>query len=93
MSHHTGANYQTDKLEAIIIRFAKEELQYLTDQPIEEIEEYFEARKISTEEKKENLKKLFVMAWDSLLITRVSKLLKQHLLSVSISPSSLFSAS
>ncbi len=45
VSHHTGANFQTDKLESIIIRFAKEELAYLTDQPLEEGEAYFDAKK------------------------------------------------
>ena len=35
VSHHTGANYQTDKLEAIIIRFAKEELANVMGQPLE----------------------------------------------------------
>ncbi|MBN1695947.1 MAG: VWA domain-containing protein [Spirochaetales bacterium] len=67
VSHHTGANYQTDKLETIIIRFAKEELSYLTDQPLEEGEEYFEAVKIKDEEKEETLKKLFDMAISQLI--------------------------
>ena len=43
VSHHTGANFQTDKLETIIIRFAKEELAHLTDQPLDEGEDYFQA--------------------------------------------------
>lgn len=59
VSHHTGANYQTDRLEAIIIRFAKEELSHLTDQPLEEGEEFFEAVKIDEEEREETLRKLF----------------------------------
>jgi hypothetical protein len=59
VSHHTGANYQTDKLEAIIIRLAKEELSHLTDQPLEEGEEYFEAVKVEEEKREETLKKLF----------------------------------
>ena len=67
VSHHTGANYQTDKLETIIIRFAKEELQHLTDQPLEEIEEYFEARRIGEEEKEETLGTLFGMALSQLI--------------------------
>jgi Mg-chelatase subunit ChlD len=59
VSHHTGANYQTDKLESIIIRIAKEELSHLTDQPLEEGEEYFEAVKVEAEEKEETLGMLF----------------------------------
>jgi hypothetical protein len=67
VSHHTGANYQTDKLEAIIIRFAKEELSHLTDQPLEEEQEYFEANKIPEEEREETLAKLFAMAVSQLV--------------------------
>ncbi len=67
VSHHTGANYQTDKLEAIIIRFTKEELKYVTDQPIEEEEDYFKAVKLSDEGREETLKKLFEMAISQLI--------------------------
>ncbi len=66
VSHHTGSNYQTDKLEAIIIRFAKEELSYLTDEPIETDDPYFQAVKIAGEEREETLNKLFRMALDQL---------------------------
>ena len=66
MSHHTGSNFQTDKLEAIIIRFAKEELSHLTDEPITFEEPYFEAHKIPTEEREETLEKLFSMALSQL---------------------------
>jgi Mg-chelatase subunit ChlD len=66
VSHHTGANYQTDKLEAIIIRFAKEELSYLADQPLDEDDPYFQALKIAGEEREETLAKLFAMAVDQL---------------------------
>jgi Mg-chelatase subunit ChlD len=67
VSHHTGANYQTDKLEAIIIRFAKEELAHLTDQPVDQEEDYFQAQKIDDEEREETLKKLFEMALSQLV--------------------------
>jgi Mg-chelatase subunit ChlD len=67
VSHHTGANYQTDKLEAIIIRFAKEELSYVSDQPIEEEQEYFTANKIGEEQREETLNKLFSMAISQLI--------------------------
>jgi len=59
VSHHTGANYETDKLEAIIIRFAKEELSHLTDEPLEEGQDYYQAVKIAGETKEETLAKLF----------------------------------
>ena len=59
MSHHTGANFQTDKLEAIIIKLAKEELSYLTGQPAAAEEDYFEAVKVNDEEKAVTLSKLF----------------------------------
>jgi hypothetical protein len=67
VSHHTGANYQTDKLEAIIIRFAKEELSYISDQPVEKEEEYFTADKIGGELREETLGKLFSMAISQLI--------------------------
>ncbi|MGQ9842576.1 MAG: VWA domain-containing protein, partial [Spirochaetota bacterium] len=62
VSHHTGANFQTDKLESIIIRFAKEELAYLTNQPLEEGDAYFDAKKVEDETNEETLQKLFDMA-------------------------------
>ena len=67
VSHHTGANYQTDKLEAIIIRFAREELSHLTDQPVDQEEDYFQAQKLADEEREETLKKLFEMALSQLV--------------------------
>jgi Mg-chelatase subunit ChlD len=67
VSHHTGENYQTDKLEAIIIRLAKEELAYVTDQPIEAEEEYFAARPVSDEAREQTLNKLFGMAVGQLI--------------------------
>ncbi len=62
VSHHTGANYQADKLESIIIRFAKEELSYLTDQPLDEDQGYFDAKKVEDETNEQTLQKLFDMA-------------------------------
>jgi len=59
VSHHTGSNFQTDKLEAIIIRFVKEEVSNLSDAPLEADEEYFSARKIDDETRDQTLDKLF----------------------------------
>jgi len=67
VSHHVGTNYQTDKLEAIVIQIAREELSYLTDQPVTAEEEYFAAVKIKEEEKAETLQKLFDMAFNQLV--------------------------
>lgn len=67
VSHHTGSNFQTDKLEAIIIRFAKEELSNLTDEPIEDGDAYFIANKIDDEEREETLDTLFGMALEQLV--------------------------
>lgn len=62
VSHHTGTNFQSEKLESIIIRFAKQELSYLSEQPIEEALPYFRARKIKGEKKEATLRKLFSRA-------------------------------
>lgn len=67
VSHHTGANYQVDKLEAVIIRIAKEEISHLTDQPLSESENYFQAMKIDRESSEDTLKKLFNRAMAQLV--------------------------
>ncbi len=67
VSHHTGANFRTDKLEAVIIRFAKQELSYQSEQPIAEAESYFKADKISEEQKEETLRKLFNQTLNELI--------------------------
>jgi TolB-like protein len=67
VSHHTGANFRTDKLETIIIRFAKEELAFLTNQPLQESEDYFQANRVANESKGDTLGKLFEMALGQLV--------------------------
>lgn len=62
VSHHTGANFQTDKLESIIIRLTKEELAHLSDTPLDSGESYIQATKIEDEQNEETLRKLFDMA-------------------------------
>jgi TolB-like protein len=49
-------------LESIIIHFAKEELGFLTDQPIAEDDAYFKAVKLPDEAREETLRKLFDMS-------------------------------
>lgn len=66
VSHHTGSNFQTDKLEAIIIRFAKEELSHLSDIEVLEDEHFIQASKVDFEEKEETVEKLFTAAIDEL---------------------------
>ncbi|MBC8194079.1 MAG: carboxypeptidase-like regulatory domain-containing protein [Candidatus Marinimicrobia bacterium] len=67
VSHHTGSNYQTDKLEAIIMRLAKEEISNFTDDPLEMDEGYFEAEKVDHESREETLSKLFKEAISNLI--------------------------
>lgn len=68
VSHHTGANYQTDKLEAIIIRFAKEELNHLMLNPMDMSQEsFFQATRIDAEQGEDTLKKLFDQAIEQLV--------------------------
>ncbi len=62
VSHHTGENFQTDKLEAIVIRKVKEELHNYFGKPLSGGDEYLQATKIDEEEKKVTLEKLFGMA-------------------------------
>jgi hypothetical protein len=62
VSHHTGSNFQTDKLEAIIIRFVKEDVSNLSDVPLVVDEDYFSATKVRDESRDETLDKLFAEA-------------------------------
>ncbi|HOJ49785.1 MAG TPA: VWA domain-containing protein [Spirochaetota bacterium] len=59
VSHHTGENFTTDKLESIIIGLVKEELSYLVEGKIEIRDEYFKATKKEGIKKEEILKELF----------------------------------
>lgn len=66
VSHHTGANFQTDKLEAIIIRFVKEEVAHFGGDRLEGADDYYSARPIDEESREETLAKLFREAMGSL---------------------------
>ncbi len=59
VSHHTGTNFNSENLEAIIIRFAKEELAHVSDMAIENDLPWFEAQKIKDEDKQKTLSSLF----------------------------------
>ena len=59
VSHHTGENFTTDKLESIIIGLVKEELSNLVEGKIETRDEYFFASQKPELEKDKILKKLF----------------------------------
>ncbi|MBN2708547.1 MAG: carboxypeptidase regulatory-like domain-containing protein [Calditrichaceae bacterium] len=67
VSHHTGSNYQTDKLEAIVIQFAKEDLADYLDKPVESEADYFLAKKVDYEKNEETLKILFDKALSQLI--------------------------
>lgn len=82
VSHHTGDNYITDKLEAIIIQFAREELSNLMDIPQAVDEEYFTATKIETEKNDETLTKLFDNALSQLIDYSCIKLPNKTILGV-----------
>lgn len=62
VSHHTGENFATDKLEAIIIRFVKDEVAFLSDTPPVIDQSYFTAEKIDSETRDATLDKLFAEA-------------------------------
>jgi len=66
VSHHTGSNFQTDKLEAIIIRFVKEDVAMLSDVPLAVDEDYFSATKVGDESRDQTLDKLFSEALGNL---------------------------
>ena len=67
VSHHTGTNFQNEKLEAIVIRFAKEEMSHLTNKPVQPEEDYFQAVSTTTETKAETLARLFDQAISQLV--------------------------
>ncbi|HDP80507.1 MAG TPA: VWA domain-containing protein, partial [Spirochaetes bacterium] len=67
VSHHTGSNFTTDKLESIIIRFAKEELAHLSDQKIDMGDPFIQAVKVDHEKNEETLRKLFTMSVTQLI--------------------------
>ncbi len=66
VSHHTGANFATDKLEAIIIRFVRDEVAFLSDTPPVVDESFFTADKIDDETRDATLDKLFAEAMGNL---------------------------
>lgn len=77
VSHHTGANFTTDKLEVIIIKFVREEMSYQSDTPIVSEEEYFEAQKTESEKNEEILADLFKQAVNNLLDYSSLKITKE----------------
>lgn len=66
VSHHTGSNFTTDKLEAIIIRFVKDEVAFLSDTPPVIDESFFTADSIDSETRDATLDKLFAQALGNL---------------------------
>jgi len=66
VSHHSGSNYQTDKLEAIIIRLMKDEISNYTGATIKMDEDFFQANKIEDEDNQKTLQTLFGRALSQL---------------------------
>jgi hypothetical protein len=66
VSHHTGSNFATDKLEAIVIKFVRDEIARQSDKPLSLEEPYNEARKVGSEKSEETLSKLFERALQDL---------------------------
>ncbi len=67
VSHHTGTDFETGRLESIIIRFAKEEIQHLTDTPLDSEGPYFSADPVEYENREETLGQLFTQAVSQLI--------------------------
>lgn len=66
VSHHTGSNFTTDKLEAVIIRFVKEEIAFQSEKPLEYDESYYAAKRVADESREDSLGKLFAQALQGL---------------------------
>ena len=66
VSHHTGSNFATDKLEAIVIKFVRDDIARQSDKPIEADDTYSDARKIESETREDTLSKLFTQALQDL---------------------------
>jgi Mg-chelatase subunit ChlD/TolB-like protein len=82
VSHHTGSNFQTDKLETIVIRFAREEIENSKGKKEEGSTEYFLANKIDTERKEDTLLKLLDMSVSQLLDYSSYTLSKEDVVSI-----------
>ncbi len=67
VSHHTGTNFNSENLEAIIIRFTKEELAHVSNIEIKENLPWFEAQKLKDEDKQKTLSILFSKAVQQLV--------------------------
>ncbi len=67
VSHHTGENFSVDKLESIVINFAKEEYFHASGRKMEAAQPYFTGNKIDTENKEDTLQKLFTQSINQLL--------------------------
>ncbi len=60
VSHHTGSNWTADRLEAIIIRLAKEEISLLSGETVSvPSDDYYEARAIPDRDRESILDELF----------------------------------
>lgn len=67
VSHHTGENFTSEKLETIIIRFTKEEIAHWIDLDMSTEIPWFAAKKIPSETREKTLEKLFSRACGQLI--------------------------
>jgi len=67
VSHHTGANWTAENLETIIIRFAKEELSQLSDEPLGDEDDWWSADPREDQDETDILDELFVRSLGQLL--------------------------
>jgi len=67
VSHHTGENYTTDKLESIIIQFAREEMSHVVPISMDLEPEYFSAQQVPGESSEDILRSLFIQACQQLV--------------------------
>ncbi len=66
VSHHTGSNFTSDKLEAVVIRFVKEEISRQSDRSLEYDEAFYAAQRVADESREDTLAKLFSQALQNL---------------------------
>ena len=92
VSHHTGSNFQTENLDAIIVRIIKQELSHQNDQPVKPDEEYFETTASKDADREKVLTEIFSEGVRQLLdysIVRIDSLTPTAVIPVTIYDESL----
>ena len=92
VSHHTGSNFQTENLDAIIVRIIKQELSHQNDQIVKPDEEYFETTASKDADREKVLMEIFSEGVRQLLdysIVRIDSLTPTAVIPVTIYDESL----